>query len=164
MSQKLKLKITDLNVLVLNDTGYGHLCLGEIAEVFDGANIRDINKYKENAGYMVENPSMYGSNNNEIVSIASANNSCSSNTCNIKHGALSGQVSILSCITVWGQPDFSLDMGDPSSLCTNIVVLPGERHESSMSTICDGHIYEPHGHNTQVNFCDHNVSLSFSVN
>ena len=108
------MKSKGLNVPVLSDIGHRHSCFGEITEVGD-TNIRNINDYKENTGYVMEESSIYNNNNNNngIVSLASAIDIYSNNTCNIKHGALSAQVSVLSCITTWGQPDSSLEMGYP---------------------------------------------------
>ena len=85
--------------------GHRDSCFGEITEVGYDANIRNINENKENSGYMMEKSSTCSnninemvslSNNiNEMVSLASAIDSFSNNTCNIKHVALSGQVSIV---------------------------------------------------------------------
>ena len=48
--------------------------------------------------------------NNERLSVIYDYNTYSNSTCSLKHGALYGQVSILSCSFNWGQPDSSLDM------------------------------------------------------
>ena len=140
-------KTNSLNVLVLNNTGYGHLCLGEITEGGDGNNIRDVTLFIEGCSYSAAKPNMYGSNSIDIVSIASIDDVYSNKTCNMKHGALSGQVSILSCITGQGKPDSSLDMGDSCSFVTNTSVLLGNRYNTGTSIMYDGHLNEPHGPN-----------------
>ena len=76
---KIEIKNKELDVPVLNDIGHGHSCLGEITKAGDDTDISNITKNKESS-YMVEKPSMYGINNNEMVSIASANNRSSNNT------------------------------------------------------------------------------------
>ena len=92
---KILIKIRELNVPILNDIGHRDSCFGEITEVGYDANIRNINKNKENSGYMMEKSSTCSNNINEMVLLASAIDSFSNNTCNIKHVALSGQVSIV---------------------------------------------------------------------
>ena len=140
------------------------MCLCESTEVGVYTNIRSINDPSTNTSYIMKKSSIFCDWINIIVSFASVINIHCNNTCNIKHSALSGQVSILSRSNTWGQPDSSLDVGDPPFLCTNNVTVPGERYGLSTSIIYNGFIDEPHDYSTEVNFSDLNVSLSFSAN
>ena len=77
----------------------------------------------------------------------------------MEHDALCGQVGILSCSFNWGQPDSTLDLGDPFSRCTNNNNLTMWLEKSELLRSCYGHNNEPHGPKMQMSL---SISTSFS--
>ena len=86
-------------------------------------------------------------------------NTYANSTCTLGHDASHVQVSTLSCSFSWDQPDFTLDLGDPLSCCTNNTNLIMLTEEPELLGSCYGRNDEPHGQIMQISF---SISASFS--
>ena len=78
------------------------------------------------------------------------------------HEALSVQVGSLSCINDWGQPTYSLYMGDSRLSSTNTVLVLVV-HGANKSLVCNYQPGEPQSQQTDKYFSDLSSSLSFSI-